>query len=79
LCLQVKGCSWTAASLRSKPNDPDSGELEGEGLRRKRATIVWSAAENATWVRYNAEVVDMEGFAALEVLSQAGVAVAMLQ
>jgi len=35
LCLQVKGCSWTAASLRSKPNDPDSGELEGEGLLGK--------------------------------------------
>jgi len=40
--------------------------------------IVWSAAEKPLGQSYNAEVVDMEGFAALEVLSQAGV-VAMLR
>ncbi len=42
--------------------------------------IVWSAAEKRHLGQsYDAEVVDMEGFAALEVLSQAGVAVAMLR
>jgi nucleoside phosphorylase len=42
--------------------------------------VIWSAAEKRYLSeQYGADVVDMEGFAVLEFLSQAGVAIAMLR
>jgi hypothetical protein len=42
--------------------------------------LIWSAAEKCELGKiYTAEVVDMEGFAALKVLGQAGIAVAMVR
>ncbi|MBW4575823.1 MAG: phosphorylase [Aphanothece sp. CMT-3BRIN-NPC111] len=49
-----------------------------QGLTSDR--LIWSADEKRQLGQiYNADVVDMEGFAALKVLNQAGVAVAMLR
>ena len=85
-----KACVYKSKAAPSPlhPCDPTLTTLLQENLKERASLvrsltsdrIVWSAAEKRHLGQmYDAAVVDMEGFAALEVLSQAGVAVAMLR
>lgn len=81
-------CKSGISSQLSRNCDSELTNLLREKLNKKAFSvkalssdrIIFSATEKLQLGQsYNAEVVDMEGFAALEVLSQAGVAVAMVR
>lgn len=83
-----QGCVYgTNRSSKLLPCDPVLTNLIDchlQGICQVKALtsdrIVWSATEKRQLAQeHKAEVVDMEGYAALEVLSQAGIAVAMLR
>lgn len=70
------------------PCDPTLTTLLQENLQQRASLVTALTSDRLVWLAdekrhlgesYGADVVDMEGFAALEVLSQAGVAVAMLR
>jgi hypothetical protein len=78
----------STATPKQRPCDPDLTvtlyhHLQERAILVKALTtnhLIYSAAEKRHLGQiYGADVVDMEGFAALEVLSRAGVAVAMLR
>ncbi len=76
------------ASMLQTDSDPELTTQLSQDLRGKANLVqvltsdrlIWSAQEkNHLGQKYGAEAVDMEGFAALDVLGQAGIAVAMLR
>lgn len=85
-----QGCIYgsNAATLKKRPCDPELTatlyhRLKERAILVKALTsdrLIYSAAEKRYLGQlYDADVVDMEGFATLEVLSRAGVAVAMVR